>query len=115
MKPLAIHHVAVNVDDVAQAVAFYTHALGGTIRTDRPRVDTEGAWINLGESQLHLIKAPVPPELGQHFALTVNNLDVVVKELRSGGYVVSDPTEIGESRQCFLKDPSGNAIELRGA
>ena len=91
MKPLAVHHVSVNVTNAAEGVAFYTDVLGGTVREDRPDFGFGGAWINLGSTQLHLIEAGVPANLGQHFAILVDDLDGVVDELRAKGVQVDDP------------------------
>lgn len=112
MEPLAIHHVAINVTDVPRSVAFYTELLGGTLRADRPDFGMGGAWIDLGEQQVHLLEAPVPRNLGQHFAIRVGDLDATVAELRSKGVDIADPVDSGTNRQTFLDDPSGNAIEL---
>jgi catechol 2,3-dioxygenase-like lactoylglutathione lyase family enzyme len=112
MEPLAVHHVSVNVSDVDEAVAFYTAVLGATLRTDRPDFGFGGAWLDVGAQQIHLIEAPVPPNLGQHFAIRVADLDGAVEELRSKGAVVGDPSPVGSGRQAFLDDPAGNTIEL---
>lgn len=112
MEPLAIHHVSVNVSDVDAGVAFYTDVLGGTLRDDRPDFGFGGAWIDLGPQQVHLIEAPAPPNMGQHFAIRVGDLDVVVDELRSKGLGVSDPVGVGSGRQAFVNDPAGNVVEL---
>ena len=74
MEPLGIHHVSVNVREVARSLAFYTRVLGGTERTDRPDFDFGGAWIDFGGQQLHLIEAPVPADHGQHLAVQVADL-----------------------------------------
>jgi glyoxylase I family protein len=112
MEPLAIHHVAINVTDVTESMAFYTEVLGGTLRADRPDFGIGGAWIDLGGQQVHLLEAPVPRNLGQHFAIRVGDLDAVVVELREKGVEVADPVGSGSNRQTFLNDPSGNAVEL---
>jgi catechol 2,3-dioxygenase-like lactoylglutathione lyase family enzyme len=112
MEPLAIHHVAVNVPDVELSVVFYTGILGGTLRGDRPDFGFAGAWIDLGTQQVHLVQAPVPRNMGQHFAIRVADLDAVVNELRSKGVDVADPVATGTNRQTFLNDPAGNAVEL---
>ena len=112
MEPLAIHHVAINVSDVHRSVAFYTEVLGGQVRSDRPDFGIGGAWIDFGGQQVHLLEAPVPRNLGQHFAIRVGDLDAVVAELRSKGVAIADPVDSGMNRQTFLDDPSGNAIEL---
>jgi len=112
MQPLAVHHVSINVTDASAATTFYTDVLGGTIRGDRPDFGIAGAWIDLGSSQLHLIEAPTPPALGQHFALRVADLAAAVAELRGRGVPVDDPSPIGPGRQTFIVDPAGNTVEL---
>jgi catechol 2,3-dioxygenase-like lactoylglutathione lyase family enzyme len=62
---------------------------------------------------VHLIEAEVPPELGQHFALAVTDLDAVVAELRALDVAVTDPVPVGRGRQAFVTDPSGNRVELQ--
>ncbi|MGI9577977.1 MAG: VOC family protein [Microthrixaceae bacterium] len=112
MKPLAVHHVSVNVSDPKRSVAFYTEVLGGSVRADRPDFGIGGAWIDLGDTQVHLVAAEVPPNMGQHFAILVDDLDAVVAELRSRGMEVGDGRTVGPDRQTFLDDPDGNVIEL---
>lgn len=112
MRPLAVHHVSINVTDVAAATAFYTRVLGFTERDDRPGLGVDGAWLDAGGQQLHLIQGAAPPAVGQHFAVLVTDLDDVVAELRGQGLKVSTPSQIGSGRQSFLSDPDGNQIEL---
>jgi catechol 2,3-dioxygenase-like lactoylglutathione lyase family enzyme len=112
MQPLGIHHVSINVTDVDAALAFYTGALGLTVREDRPDFGFGGAWLDAGGQQIHLIGAPTPDNLGQHLALQVADLDTTVAELRAQGIDVTDPSPVGPGRQSFLVDPSGNAVEL---
>ena len=112
MELLALHHVSVNVDDVDEAIAFYTEVLGGTVRNDRPDFGLGWALINLGSGQVHLIQAPIPPNMGQHFAVRVEDLDAAVEELRSKGLTVTDPADVGPNRQTFVNDPAGNTVEL---
>ena len=112
MRPLAVHHVSINVDDVEAALAFYTDLLGLSARTDRPDFAFGGAWLDAGGQQVHLIEGAPPAGLGQHFALLVDDLDGTVAELRERAVEVSDPKPVGSSRQAFLTDPSGNLVEL---
>ena len=115
MRPLAVHHVSINVDDVEGALRFYTEVLGLVTRDDRPDFGFGGAWLDAGGQQVHLIEAPPPAGLGQHFALLVGDLDATVGELRQRGVDVSDPQPVGTSRQAFVTDPSGNLVELHQA
>jgi catechol 2,3-dioxygenase-like lactoylglutathione lyase family enzyme len=112
VEPLSIHHVSINVSDLDAALAFYTDVLGGTVRTDRPALRVDGAWIDLGAQQVHLLVGEVPPRVGQHFAIRVADLDAAVSELRAQGIAVRDPSGVGTNRQTFVTDPSGNLVEL---
>lgn len=112
MRPLGVHHVSINVDDVPAAVRFYTEVLGLTPRADRPDFGFDGAWLDAGDQQVHLIAARSPENLGQHFAVLVDDLDAAVAEIRARGVTVSDPSPVGAGRQAFLVDPDGNAVEL---
>jgi catechol 2,3-dioxygenase-like lactoylglutathione lyase family enzyme len=109
-----LHHVQVNVTDVEGAVAFYT-ALGMRRRTDRPDFGIDGAWLDAGDQQLHIIAAGTPSDLGQHFALEVDDLDAVILALRARGIAVGEPGALGPGlpRQTGLLDPAGNRVELR--
>jgi glyoxylase I family protein len=113
MRPAGLHHVSINVRDVAAARDFYTRLLGLTERADRPDFSFGGAWLDAGNEQVHLIEADVPLALGQHFALAVTDLDAAVAELRGHGVVVTEPVAVGSGRQAFVNDPSGNRVELQ--
>ena len=115
MRPAAVHHVSINVGDVDEALRFYVDVLGMERRDDRPDFGFGGAWLNVGVQQLHLIEGDVPPNKGQHFAVLVDDLTAVVTELRDKGLEVSEPSPVGTSLQSFVKDPSGNLIELHQA
>ena len=112
MKPLAVHHVSINVRDIDEAARFYVEQLGLVHREDRPDFGFAGAWLDAGGQQVHLIEGDPPAAVGQHFALQVNDLDAAIAELRGRGVRVSDASPVGSGRQAFLSDPSGNGIEL---
>jgi glyoxylase I family protein len=112
VRPLAVDHVAINVADVGEAIAFYTEVLGLRLRDDRPDLGLPGAWMDAGGQQVHLLEAPVAANVGQHFSLLVDSLDETVAELRRRGVQISDPGRVGRDKQAFLLDPSGNALEL---
>ncbi|HEV8624081.1 MAG TPA: VOC family protein [Acidimicrobiia bacterium] len=115
MRPVAVHHVSINVDNVEAALLFYCDLLGLEARADRPDFAFGGAWLDAGGQQVHLIEGKPPPGLGQHFALLVDDLDATVAELRGRGVEVSDPRPVGSSRQAFVTDPAGNLVELHQA
>jgi glyoxylase I family protein len=110
----SVHHVQINVEDVDSALEFY-QGLGMTVRTDRPDFGVEGAWLDAGGQQIHLVRASAPADLGQHFALEVDDLDGMLADLRARGVEVKEPRSLGTglARQTSLHDPFGNRIELR--
>ena len=110
-----MHHVSLNVADVPAAVVFYTDVLGLTSRRDRPDFGFDGAWLDAGGQQVHLIKSDATPAPGQHFALQVGDLASVVTELRGRGIEVGEPMGVGTGLQTFVTDPSGNLVELHQA
>ena len=112
MELLGIHHVNVRVDDLADAARFYEDVLG-LRRIHRPaEMPAEGAWYALGAQQLHVSDGGGPdPASKQHFAIAVADLGATVAELRAAGVEVMVRDETG---QAFVRDPSGNRIELTG-
>jgi glyoxylase I family protein len=114
-RPTGVDHVAVNVGDVPAAITFYTDTIGLVQNHTRPDFGFPGAWLDTASGQqVHLIEAGVPNNLGQHFALTFEDLAAAVAELRDRGLKVTDPTDVGTTgrQQAFTVDPWGNAIEL---
>jgi catechol 2,3-dioxygenase-like lactoylglutathione lyase family enzyme len=112
VQPTGVHHVSINVPDVDAAKEFYVDVLGCSERTDRPDFGFGGAWLQAGDQQVHLIEAATPANVGQHFAILVDDLAAAVAELRGRGVEVSDPSPVATSLQAFLVDPAGNAVEL---
>jgi catechol 2,3-dioxygenase-like lactoylglutathione lyase family enzyme len=115
VAPTGVDHVAINVSDVPAAVTFYTETIGLVQNHTRPDFGFPGAWLDTtGGQQVHLIEATVPHNVGQHFALTFEDLGAAVAELRQRGLKVSDPSVVGTTgrQQAFTIDPWGNAIEL---
>jgi catechol 2,3-dioxygenase-like lactoylglutathione lyase family enzyme len=111
---VAIHHVALDVDDLDAALRFYTEGMGFT-ELRRPDFGFRGAWLDTGSHQVHLVEVPgpLPPNGGAHFALHVEDRDAAVDELRAKDIKVDPVPEVpGAGRQAFLTDPAGNLIEL---
>lgn len=115
VRPVGVHHVSVNVDDLEKAVGFYVGVLGLSVRDDRPNLPVQGIWLDAGAQQLHLVQGEAPTGLGQHFALLVEDLNAVATELREKGFTVGGPMPVGEALQAFVADPAGNLLELHQA
>ncbi len=113
MDTIGIHHVALNVRNLSDALAFYEGALGFTLMP-RPDFGFPGAWLQVGASQVHLLEVDdAHPDARQHFALQVADLDTLVTALEQKGLTVRRAAHVvGAGRQAFIRDPSGNRIEL---
>ncbi len=109
-----VHHVSINVRDAEASRRFYVDVLGLGERDDRPDFPFAGAWLQLGDQQIHLLEvADFEPPKGQHFAIGVPDLDAAIAHLGEHGVTCSAPAEMaGICRQAFFEDPTGNLIEL---
>lgn len=117
----AIHHVSLLVSDTERALAFYRDLLGLKV-IDRPPLGFPGAWLAIGEQQLHLLELPNPDAESErpdhvgrdhHLALAVNGLDELSKQLSKAGNAVSK-SKSGRNA-IFCRDPDGNGVELIAA
>jgi catechol 2,3-dioxygenase-like lactoylglutathione lyase family enzyme len=113
METAGIHHVAINVHDLDEALGFYVDRLGFSV-LDRPPFDFPGAWLQAGASQIHLMEtSEATIDRRQHLALRVDDLEDVLGELAAAGVEAARvPYTPGAGQQAFLRDPSGNRIEL---
>ena len=115
----AIHHASFIVADTQRALDFYSGVLGLTQDHSRPDLGYPGAWLQVGEGQIHLLELPNPdpienrPEHGgrdRHLAMTVTELEKIKAALEQAdiGYTESKSGR----RALFCRDYDGNAIEL---
>jgi len=114
MKLHGVHHVSLNVRDVEEAVGFYAEVLG-MAPLERPDLGFPGAWLACGAQQLHLMRVEghQAPE-GQHVAFAVEDLDAALEVLAAAGVRASGARPVpGGGRHAFLRDPSGNLLELQ--
>ncbi|NBO64487.1 MAG: glyoxalase [Acidobacteria bacterium] len=119
IKINGFHHAGVLVTDLERACHFYEEVLGLT-PLRRPDFDFGGCWYDLGGGhQLHLLCVQSlpghcdPARRDRHLALVVENIEVAEKLLLARGYEVGHGSGRGGQPQLFIRDPDGNAIELR--
>lgn len=119
---IRLHHVSLLVADTEASLAFYHGLLGIPMATDRPELGFPGAWLQLGEQQIHLLELDNPdpvegrPEHGgrdRHTALMVDDLDVIVRQLEERG--ISFTRSRSGRAAIFCRDPDGNGVELIAA
>jgi catechol 2,3-dioxygenase-like lactoylglutathione lyase family enzyme len=111
-----IDHVALEVADVEQSLAFFGEVLG-LKRIPRPQMDVPGAWFRIGNAQeLHLIGGRVQPAhsaiRGNHFAMEVDNIAAWEVQLRGFGVECAVWRRPDGATSIFLKDPDGHVVEL---
>lgn len=116
---IQLHHVSIIVADTGRALDFYSGVLGLEVDPSRPDLGYPGAWMKLGEHQIHLLELPNPdpvrdrPAHGgrdRHIALSVHDLDGVLDRLDAAG-IVYTKSRSGRAA-AFCRDPDGNAIEV---
>jgi len=119
MAVLGLHHCSVIVKSTTRSLAFYSSILGLDVDNNRPDLGYPGAWLNVGQQQIHLLELENPdpiqnrPEHGgrdRHTALSVDNLDQIVTNLEKAAveYTLSKSGR----RALFCRDPDGNAVEI---
>ena len=114
-------HVAISVNDLDAARAFYCGVLGFEV-LPRPDFGFPGLWLRVGALQLHLAVADEPVSAGPgfpHFALYVptDEFDATIDAVRAAGVkLLGEPSsrvDFGTPvHAAFITDPSGNVIEL---
>ncbi|MCG6862800.1 MAG: VOC family protein [Chromatiaceae bacterium] len=114
-----IHHVSLIVSDTDRSLSFYCDLLGLTTDGQRPNLGYPGAWLWVGDQQIHLLELPNPdpvqgrPQHGgrdRHLALTVRDLDSLEERLEQAG--VAFTRSRSGRRAIFCRDPDGNALEM---
>ncbi len=116
---LSLHHVSVLVSDTERSLRFYRDTLGLDVEPARPDLGYPGAWLRIGDQQIHLLQLPSPdPASGRpahggrdrHCAFTIRNLDAL--RVRLDAAEVSYTLSKSGRRALFCRDPDGNALEF---
>jgi catechol 2,3-dioxygenase-like lactoylglutathione lyase family enzyme len=104
-RAVGFNHVALEVGDINEALAFYGRLFDFTLRGKSATM----AFIDLGDQFLALQKGrKQPPDDGRHFGLVVDDKEAVRKALSAAG-VKPLP-----GRFLDFLDPWGNRIEVVG-
>ena len=100
---LGVNHVALEVGNVDEALAFYGAIFELTLRGRAGRmafVDMGDQFIALGEGRTQ------PPDDHRHFGLVVDDLEATRRALEEAG------AEILPGRGLDFRDPWGNRIQV---
>ena len=104
MKPrlVGINHVALQVDDLEEAIAFYTDLFQPTAVN---RVEKFAAFLEFGDQFLALFERGSREEEA-HFGLVVDDRQAVRQALEEAG------VEILPGGRLDFRDPSGNRVQV---
>jgi glyoxylase I family protein len=115
----AIHHGSVIVEDTETALSFYRDILGLRQNMQRPSLGYPGAWLDVGDQQIHLLELANPdPRTGRpdhggrdrHIALSVKSVDGIIARLEENQWAYTASSS--GRRALFCRDPDGNALEF---
>ena len=100
---LGVNHVALEVDDVEEALAFYGRFFDFELRGRAPGM----AFVDLGDQFVALAEGRrQPPDDHRHFGLVVDDKEAVRRALEEAG------VEILPGRGLDFRDPWGNRVEV---
>lgn len=99
---VGINHVALQVDDLEEAVAFYTDLFQPTA-VDRS--EPSAAFLELGDQFLALFERGAREE-EPHFGLVVDDKQAARRALEDAG------VEVLHGRRLDFRDPSGNRVQV---
>lgn len=99
---VGINHVALQVDDLEEAVAFYTTLFQPTA-IDRSEPDA--AFLEIGDQFIALFERGSREEEA-HFGLVVDDKDATRRTLEEAG------VEILPGHRLDVHDPSGNRVQI---
>lgn len=115
---LTIHHASLLVSDTEKSLLFYRDVLGMQ-PTERPNLPFPGAWLQIGEQQIHLLELDNPdPTTGRpahggrdrHVAMHCSSVDALKEALETAG--ISYTVSISGRKALFCRDRDGNALEF---
>lgn len=118
-SPIGLDHLLLHVDGMDTAVAFYTKIIGCTIKSRLPQygmadltggvslVDVasqEGAWARSGTKGENV----------NHFAVRLaRTAEADVRaHLAAHGVAIEEERPEGDDMSLYIRDPSGNYVEL---
>jgi catechol 2,3-dioxygenase-like lactoylglutathione lyase family enzyme len=118
MNATRINHVSVRAIDITASVRFYTELLGARpIAT--PNFGGTLAWMQLGDSQIHIFERGEGWDRDAHFAVEVDDFEAVYRKAEAmgafdtkgnwGHHIFSLASGVV---QLYVRDPANNLIEI---
>jgi lactoylglutathione lyase len=103
---VGINHVAIEVGDVDEALAWYGRFFAFELRG---RIGDSMAFVDMGDQFLALARDPSrPPDAERHFGLVVDDKDAVRAALTEAG------VDLTRAPNLSFRDPWGNHVQVVG-
>jgi len=104
VRPIGINHVALEVGDVDEALAWY----GRFFELDlRGRAGASMAFVDLGDQFIALARGrSQPPDTDRHFGLVVDDKEALRAALEAAGVRVTPAPSLD------FRDPWGNHVQV---
>ena len=100
---VGINHIALEVGDLEQALAFYGSIFEIELRGREPGM----AFVDMGDQFIAFSEGRTdPPDGSRHFGLVVDDKDAVRAALERAG------VEIAPGRRLDFRDPWGNHVQV---
>lgn len=125
-----LHHVSLVTADLARAIAFYRDVFEFR-QVPRPLFSTNGAWLEFGACQIHLIDNPHGTfrrstridSADTHFAIRVDDFEAMIAMLTKKGFREDAPDGdmkriltvregLAKFPQAYVLDPDLHIIEI---
>jgi lactoylglutathione lyase len=103
VKLVGINHVALEVGDIEEALAWYGRFFDLELRG---RHGSAMAFVDMGDQFIALARGrSQPPDTNRHFGLVVDDKEALRAELEAAGVQVSHPPSLD------FRDPWGNHLQ----
>jgi lactoylglutathione lyase len=103
---VGINHVAIEVGDIGEALAWYGRFFEFELRG---RIGDSMAFVDMGDQFIALARHPSrPPDAERHFGLVVDDKDAVRAALAEAG------VEVTRAPDLSFRDPWGNHVQVVG-
>jgi catechol 2,3-dioxygenase-like lactoylglutathione lyase family enzyme len=103
---VGINHVAIEVGDIDDALAWYGRFFVFELRG---RIGDSMAFVDMGDQFLALARDPSrPPDAERHFGLVVDDKDAVRAALTEAG------VDLTRAPNLSFRDPWGNHVQVVG-
>jgi catechol 2,3-dioxygenase-like lactoylglutathione lyase family enzyme len=101
---VGINHIALEVDDIDEALAWYGQFFELALRG---RIGSQMAFIDMGDQFIALARDPIPlVDRERHFGLVVDDKAAVRAALEAAA------VELTRAPNCSFRDPWGNHVQI---